>query len=207
MIVCILNDVKSVLNRLWAFNTCLQLLLLLSPFCRWSDWTAECFSLCVAPNLVMELGLHHPGEGCSTPFFWEGIEPRDRRTSLGGARATSAVTMAPRHLPDGQDLTKDRRKVAPSASFFISCWDSFKRQRRGSYFTLHGLVMDLSCRDGTKCSSFPLLTASRQNAVFCVVSDNSPKLLTSKEVNFSSAITLHWVLFHVLYMYELNEYS
>lgn len=69
---------------------------------------------------------------------------------------------------------RTRRKVAPSTSLFVSCRDSFKRQRRGSYFTLHGLVVDLSCRDGMKCSSFPLLTAGRQNAVICLVSDNSP---------------------------------
>lgn len=75
---------------------------------------------------------------------------------------------------------RTRRKVAPSGSFFISCWDSFKRQWRGSYFKLHGLVVDLSCRDGTKRSSFPLLMAGSQNAVISTVSDNPLKLLTSK---------------------------
>lgn len=75
---------------------------------------------------------------------------------------------------------RTRRKVAPSGSSFISCWDSFKRQRRGSYFTLHGLVVDLSCRGGTKCSSFQLLMAGSQNAVMGIVLDSPLKLLTSK---------------------------
>ena len=44
------------------------------------------------------------------------------------------------------DWQSMRRQVAPSHSFFLSCRDSSKRWQRWSYFMLHSLNTELSCR-------------------------------------------------------------
>lgn len=109
------------------------------------------FQWCVAQQVVTELGFALPDWRMLHFVLLEEIadaEPRRRRTSPWGLRATSAGTMVHRHLPYGQDVRLDEGwAVAPSHSLLISCWNSSKRWKEGSYsFTL---VTKLLYRDET----------------------------------------------------------